>query len=153
MDRQAIISELESIIGDYLKMQGLDLVELIYRYTGNALFLRILVDKPEGGISLDECAHLNNQINKILEERDILQENYILEVFSPGVDRPLVTKADFLRCINRSVKFFLTESVNGRKEWEGTIYKVDDDSVYIDIDGECIGIPLAKIAKARQVIG
>ena len=111
MDRQELIAKLKDIIGNYLQGQGLDLIELIYRYGGRNLILRILVDKPEGGISLDECAHLNNEISRILDEENILQERYILEVSSPGLDRPIATKKDFQRCVNRKARFFLSELI------------------------------------------
>jgi len=152
MDRQTIINELRDLLGNNLKDQGLDLVDLIYRYEGKYIYLRILVDKPEGGISLDECARLNNEISRILDEKDILRDRYILEVFSPGLDRPLLTKSDFLRCIDRNARFFLLESINGKTELEGVITKVEDNSVYIDIDDNTLEIPLAKIKKAKQII-
>lgn len=152
MDRQEIISELKDIIDNYLKDKALDLVDLMYRYEGRDLFLRILVDRPEGGISLGECANLNHEINRILDEKDILRERYILEVSSPGLDRPLVTKSDFLRCINRKVRFWLSEPINSKIEMEGSITKVDDDSVYIDIKDEAVEIPLLNIKKAKQII-
>lgn len=146
------MDELNRIIGDYLKNQGLDLVELLCRYEGRDLFLRILVDKPEGGISLDECASLNNELSRILDEQDILKEGYILEVSSPGLDRPLKNKHDFLRCLNRRARFFLLEPVKGKIELEGTISKVTDDSVYVNIETDIIEIPLIKINKARQAV-
>ena len=152
MDRQQIISELKNSIGDYLKIQGLDLIDLIYRYEGKDLVLRVLVDRPEGGIGLDECARLNNEISRILDEKDVLTTRYILEVSSPGLDRPLKTKSDFLRCINKKVRFYLCESINGKMELEGTISKVGDTSVYIDTDGESLEIPLLKVAKVKQII-
>lgn len=152
MDRQELIAELKNIIGDYLKIQGLDLVDFIYRYEGRNLILRILVDRFEGGITLDECAKLNGQINNLLDEKDILQTRYILEVSSPGLDRALKTKNDFLRCINRRARFFLNESINGKIELEGLICKVENDSVYIESRNELIEIPLTKINKAKQVI-
>jgi len=152
MDRQQIISELKNSIGDYLKIQRLDLIDLIYRYEGKDLVLRVLVDRPEGGIGLDECARLNNEISRILDEKDVLTTRYILEVSSPGLDRPLKTKSDFLRCINKKVRFYLCESINGKMELEGTISKVGDTSVYIDTDGESLEIPLLKVAKVKQII-
>lgn len=152
MDKETLKIELTNIISDYLKNQGLDLVDLIYRYEGRNLFLRILVDKPEGGIALDECAHLNNEISRILDEKDIIPQRYILEVSSPGIDRPLKTKNDFLRCINKKVRLFLSEPIKGKTELEGLISKVDDTSVYVDIETEVVVIPLAKINRAKQII-
>jgi len=152
MDRLEIVSELENIIGEYLKAQRLELIELILRHEGQGLVLRILVDRLEGGITLDECAKLNIQISSLLDEKDILQARYILEVSSPGLDRPLKTKSDFLRCINRKVRFFLNEAVKDKIELEGTISKVENDAVYIERECEVIGIALAKINKAKQII-
>ncbi len=152
MDRQGITAELKNIIGDYLKVQRLDLVDLTYRQGGKDLILRLLVDRPEGGITLNECAKFNIQLTKLLDEKDILQTRYILEVASPGLDRPLKTKNDFSRCINKRARFFLDESINGKIELEGLIYKVGDDSVYIESRNEIIEIPLTKINRAKQVI-
>lgn len=152
MDRETLINELTNIISDYLKSQKLDLVDLIYRYEGRDLFLRLLVDSPEGGISLDECAQLNNEVSNILDQKEILEERYILEVSSPGIDRPLKTKSDFLRCIDRNVKFFLNEPMSGKIELDGIVIKVEDDAVYIDINGNIMKIPLIKINKAKQIV-
>ncbi|MDP3732212.1 MAG: ribosome maturation factor RimP [Candidatus Omnitrophota bacterium] len=152
MDRQEIIAELKNIIADYLKMQGLDLVDLILRQEGRGLILRIMVDRLEGGITVGECANLNERISSLLDGKDILQTRYILEVSSPGLDRALKTKNDFLRCVNRRTRFFLSESVNGKIELEGLITKVENDSVYIESRDEIVEIPLIKINKAKQII-
>ena len=151
MDREEIILELRDVVGSYLKDQGLDLIDLIYRYEGRDLILRILVDKPQGGITLEECAQLNKQISNILDEKDILQTRYVLEVSSSGLDRWLKTKSDFRRCINRRVRFFLNEAISGKMEWEGIINKVENDAVCVDTDDKIIEIPLLKIIKAKQV--
>ncbi len=152
MDRQTIIAELTSIFGDYLKSQGVNLIELIYRYEGRDLFLRILVDRPEGGITLGECAQLNQEISRILDEKDTLKQRYVLEVSSPGLDRPLKTKNDFSCCLNRKAKFFLLESIRGKIELDGIISKVEGNLVYVDMEGEIIEIPLANINKAKQIL-
>ncbi len=152
MHKQEIIAQLKDTIGEYFKIQGLDLVELICRQEGRGLILRVLVDRPEGGINLGECAKLNIQISNLLEDRDILQTRYILEVASPGLDRPLKAKNDFSRCINRKARFFLNEPINGKIELEGLISKVENDSVYIESRNLVIEVPLAKINKAKQTI-
>lgn len=152
MDRVAVIEELKSIIADVLKLQGADLVGLIYRYEGSDLILRVLADRPQGGITLDECARVNVQISQILDEKDILKMRYILEVSSPGLDRLLRTASDFLRSINRKVRFFLKEAVDGKVEIEGLIVKVEGDLICVDIEGKIIEIPLSKINRGKQVI-
>ena len=152
MDRYEIIGELEQLIGAYLKEQRLVLVELLYRHEGSDLFLRILVDKPEGGIILEECGRLNRELGALLEEKDILKERYILEVASPGLDRPLKTKADFMRCLKREVRFFLSEPVGGKIELAGVTEKVENDSVFVAQGMGVLEIPLTKINKAKQII-
>lgn len=152
MDRHEIINELKSAIKSYIEGHGLELVDIIYRYEGRDLFLRALIDKPEGGITLDECAYINSHIGQILDNKGILNMRYILEVSSPGLDRELLNKKDFLRCINKNVKIFLNAPVNERIEWDGIIVKVEGDSVFIDREGVNIEIPLAKIRKAKQII-
>ena len=152
MDRQELELELRLLLDNYLKEQGLDLVDLIYRYEGRSLSLRILTDKPEGGISVGECAKLNRDICSILDEKDVLKEGYILEVSSPGLDRPLVRKEDFLRCRNKEARFFLNEPINERMELQGKISKVEDDAVYITIQEEILKVPLIRITRAKQVV-
>lgn len=152
MDRQAIITELTGIILGHLKTKGLELVDLDYRYEGRDLFFRILADRPEGGITLGECSRLNKEIGEILDAKDVILGKYILEVFSPGIDRPLKARSDFLRCINRNARFFLSDSINGKIEWEGLIAKVEGDNIYITADADIIEIPLHKINMAKQVI-
>ena len=152
MDRQEIIAELQDIIGEYLKEQGLELVDIICRHEARDLILRILLDRPEGGITLDECARFNIQISSLLDEKDILQARYILEVASPGLDRPLKTKNDFLRCIDRRARLFFNEPINGKIELEGVISKVENESVFIEHNDEIIEIPLMRINKAKQII-
>lgn len=152
MDRQEIINELKTIISDYLRNRGLDLVDFTLRYEGRDFILRILVDRPQGGITLDECTFINSEVGRILDEKDILQARYLLEVASPGLDRPLATKNDFLRSITKNVRFFLREPVEGRIEWEGIILKVEADVLYIDAKGITVEIPLSKVRKGKQVI-
>jgi ribosome maturation factor RimP len=152
MDRTALIGELKDRIQGILNRGNFELVDLICRYENRDLFLRILVDKSEGGISLAECAHLNKEISVMLDELDILQRKYILEVSSPGLDRPLKKKNDFLRCVHKRVKFFFNEAVHGKWEWEAAIDRVGEESVYLDTGSEIFAVPLAKIVKAKQII-
>lgn len=153
MDKEALLNEVRMLAEEYLRAQALDLVDLIYRFEGRDLFLRFLVDRPEGGISLEECASLNRRIGEILDEKNLLSMRYILEVSSPGLDRPLTAKKDFLRSIDKKAKFFLKEPVQGKIEWDGLIKLVGDNEVFVEIDGgNNIEVPLEKINKAKLII-
>lgn len=147
-----MIIELEKILGDFLGSQGLELVELVYRFEGRYTVLRVLVDRPEGGITIGECARLNNQISDILDEKNIIQERFALEVCSPGLDRPLKKKSDFIRSLNRRVKFFLSVPVHGKIEIEGQVIRVNDQSVAVDAAGGTVEIDFNIINRAKQVI-
>jgi ribosome maturation factor RimP len=151
MDRLVIVKEVKGLLGDFLCARGMDLVEIICRYGRGELFLKMLVDYPSGGITLGECAALNREIIQMLEERHILEERYILEVSSPGLDRPLKSKSDFLRSKNKRVRVFLSDLINGKLEWDGLIDTVKDESLYVKKGDELIEIPLCKINKAKPV--
>jgi ribosome maturation factor RimP len=151
MDRMSVIAELRGIIEDYLKNNNLILVDLIYRYEGKNLVLRLLVDRPEGGVLIEDCAAVNNDIGKILDEKHVLKEGYILEVSSPGLDRPLKTKDDFLRCVNREARFFFNEQIRGKLEMLGVIKRVEGDKIYIETKSATIEVPLEKIRMAKQM--
>ena len=147
-----MVNDLRAFLEDFLKSRSLDLIEVIHRYEGRDLVLRILLDKPEGGISIGECAGLNRAISDLLDEKNILQEKYILEVSSPGLDRPLETENDFSRCLNKQVKFFLSDFINGKLEWDGVIAKVSKGIVYVDTAVGTMEVPLDKINKAKRII-
>lgn len=151
-NRDWLKEKLRGLIEEILLKQELMLVDLLFRQEGNDLILRILVDKPAGGITLHECALINRQISELLDAEDIIQQHYILEVSSPGLDRPLRNKADFSRCLKRRVRFFLLTPIAGKIELEGEILEVNEEFVQVDEAGVSLDIPLSSIRLAKQVI-
>ena len=151
MDHNPIEAAVESLIKEFLSAQALDFVELSFRREGRNLVLRLLVDRPEGGITMGECTEVNRRLGEILEEKNLISDRYILEVNSPGLDRPLKTRKDFSRCVNRQVKFFLAEPINGKIETEGLIQEVFDDGVDVLSSAGITRIPYAAIHKAKQL--
>ena len=127
-------------------------MDIVYRYEGRDLFFRVLADKPEGGITIGECASLNRDIAAMLDEKDIIKDRYILEVSSPGLDRPLKSESDFSRSINKKLKFFLNELINGKLEWDGVVSKISANVVYVNTGDNVIEVPLDKINKAKQIL-
>jgi ribosome maturation factor RimP len=141
----------EGLIREFLSAQGLDFVELTFRREGRNLIVRLLADRPEGGITMGECTEINRRLAYALEEKNLIPGSYILEVNSPGLDRPLKTKQDFTRCLNRQAKFFLAEPINGRIEMDGLIQEVFEDSVDVLSPAGITRIPYAAIHKAQQL--
>ena len=152
MVNQDILDQLNKIIGDNLAENNFELVVFTHRYEGKDLVLRLFVDKPEGGITMDECASLNRSLGQLLDEKDMIPVRYILEVSSSGLDRPLMSRKDFMRCLNKQAVFFLNEPVNGKLQVQGRITSAGDTSVFIDDSGQVLEIPLTKINKAKLVI-
>ena len=152
MNRYDALNQIRDLALNYLKQEGLELVDISLHYEGRNPVLKILVDRPQGGINIEECAFINEEISAILEPDDLLQERYILEVSSPGLDRPLKTKKDFLRCLNRRARFFLSQPVNAKVEIEGLIRGVTDNAVQVATGNGTIEIPLANIRMAKQIV-
>lgn len=149
MKREESFSEIEKIVKDLSESRNLDFIEVKMHSEGRNTVIRVLVDKPEGGISLGECSCLNRALGEILEEKNIQEESYILEVSSPGLDRPLRTANDFRRNMGKKVKFFLNEPINGKIEWDGVIKEIKPDCVNIDTGSVLLEIGLTKINKSK----
>ncbi|MEW5758563.1 MAG: hypothetical protein AB1755_03715 [Candidatus Omnitrophota bacterium] len=122
----------------------------IFREANN-LVLRFLVDKPEGGILIDECSSLNKQLVRLIDESKILEDGFTLEVASPGLDRALKTHDDFLRVINKNIVCFLSLPLEGKTEVRGELINVTDDSIIV-MNTKEYEIKLTAIAKAKQII-
>jgi ribosome maturation factor RimP len=153
MDRERAKQEISLLIKDLFAAQGFVLVDFIFSHLGSGLLLGLFVDRSEGGISLGECSMLNRSIRQIIDENNLFSgEQYTLEVSSPGLDRSLKTREDFVRCLNKQVVFFLNDLVNGKCECKGAISRVNEAAVFIDQTGEVLEIPLIKINKAKLVI-
>lgn len=144
--------KIKDLVLPIIEEQDLDLVEFCFLHKAKKSIIKIIVDYPEGGISLNACALLNQKIDKAIEESNILGIDYILEVSSPGLDRPLKTQKDFLRAVGREVRFFLKEPVNEKKELTGEIKRVDKNLIFIEKNNKTTTINLEKINKAIQVI-
>jgi ribosome maturation factor RimP len=151
MENKELVPGLESLIREFLSVQGLDLVEFDCHRAGQGLVIRLSVDKPEGGVTVGECSAANRRIGGLLEEKDIIKERYIVEVNSPGLDRALKTMADFRRVPGRKVKFFLIEPINGKIEIDGIISGVSEEGVLAELPQGPGLIPFSKINKAKQL--
>lgn len=145
-------AQLEPVILPFFAEAGLDLVDLKVRQYQGTTHIEVLADRPQGGITIDECAGLNRRINRTLEENQIIPGDYAVDVSSPGLDWPLKTKKDFLRILNREVRFILEKTPNLKGEYVGIVRDAGDDEVHIEWEGQPVTIPVRLIKKAVQNI-
>ncbi|MFH1655349.1 MAG: ribosome maturation factor RimP [Candidatus Omnitrophota bacterium] len=143
--------KIKEIVMPLFENYGIDLVDLHIYSGGKRINLKFLVDKPGGGISLDDCTKLNEDIGDLLDKENVIQESFLLEVSSPGLDRPLLTIKDFIRNKDKDVKIFLREPVEDRIEIAGKIISAEDDIVVIKTEDKEIKIPIDKINKAKKI--
>ena len=128
---------------------GYELVDLDVRVGRNGL-LRIYVDNDDG-VNLADCELVSRQLGAFLDVEDPLPGHYVLEVSSPGLDRPLRTLENFRRFSDRRAKVRLQEPRDSRRLLNGRLLGIRDESVVMDVDGDIWRLRPAEIASARLV--
>ncbi len=146
-----VIDRVNSLIERYLQEHGIELVDIIYRREQGGMVLRLLVDTPEG-ITIEQCEKLNNFLSEELDKEDVIEEHFMLEVCSPGLDRALSTDSDFARVMGKELFVHSYEPIDGSREHEGRLIGIDKESIVIESDGISTVIPRVKISKARLKI-
>ena len=113
--------------------------------------LRILVDK-EGGITLGECTDINRQLSDVLDKDDIIKESFILEVSSPGLDRPLREKKDFEKVIGKEINLYTKEPIEGENFFQAMLNSVGEDFISLKLKDGQLKIPYENIRNAKVCI-
>src|SRR3989337_223784 len=98
-----IVDRVHAIADPIFSNEGMELVEIEYRRESRGWVLRLYIDK-EGGVTLDDCTHVNREVGRSLDVEDFITTPYTLEVSSPGLNRPLKNEKDFSRYLNHRVK-------------------------------------------------
>jgi len=136
---------------EILKRENVDLIEFKIFYREGSFCVKVMVDFPYGGITLGDCAYLNRLIFSYIDKEAILGDDFIVEVVSPGTDRKLKERSDFLRVLGRDIKIWLKSSYKGKSYYEGVLKKVGEEEIIIE-KGELFSIPLSLINFAKQRI-
>jgi len=153
MTFEEIQQKIEELTLKVFKDAGMELIELKVGGHKNDVTIQITADKPSGGINIRECAILNKALVAAIEQENFLPpEIFSLELSSPGLDRPLVTRRDFMRFVGQELHFWLNEPVGGKKETQGFLKEVSEKGLIIDVDGDQLVLPLPLIIKGLLVI-
>jgi ribosome maturation factor RimP len=140
-DRDSLVRALEPAIA----AQGFDLEGVVVTPAGKRRLLRVIVDR-DGGVALDDIAAISATVSSTLDESDVMGgAPYVLEVTSPGVDRPLTEPRHWRRARDRLVEV----GIAGIGERAGRVTQVDDDGVVLDVDGADVRAPWADLGQGR----
>ena len=108
-----------------------------YVKEGSTWYLRTYIDKP-GGITIDDCEVVSRRLSDILDEKDYIDEAYIMEVSSPGLGRPLKKEKDFKRSLGEEVEIRTYRMINKQKEFTGILTAYDEKTVTIELEDETL---------------
>ncbi len=145
---QKFIADVELLAEPLLKSEGINLIDVEYRREPKGWVLQVYIDK-QGGVTLDDCAVISNQLGDILDARMHCDEPYHLEVSSPGIDRPLTKPKHFAYFEGRSAVIKTNRFVQGEKHFKGTLAGFSEGVVRLLVDDRPVAIPFEAIVKAH----
>ena len=145
------LDAVRALVEPVLAGASAELVEATLHRQGRQLVIRLLVDQV-GGVTIQDCARLNRLVGQALDEADLIEEPYTLEVSSPGLDRPLVSKRDFERAIGEELDLELREPVHGRRQLTGQLLAVQPEAVVMITQAGNVTIPLTQIQRAVKAL-
>lgn len=128
--------------------EGVEIVTLEVVGAKKSPTIRVYID-TENGVSFDELSSAQSWINDIMDAIDPFPGAYMLEVSSPGIDRPLRTLDHFARFAGETAQVKTVSAVQGRSMWTGVIVGVESQNVVLDVDGERVELPLEGIKRAH----
>ncbi len=151
MGKHSIPQSVAELIEPALRDDHLDLVDVEYKKEGKNWYLRVYIDKSQG-VTVEDCQKASRRIEDMIEIDELIAFPYILEVSSPGLDRPLKKEKDFIRSLNRKVKITTYSPIDNQRNFTGTIKDFKDGILAVEIEGAIVNIPLETIAHAKPVI-
>jgi ribosome maturation factor RimP len=151
MDRSAVTQRVWELTEPFALTEGLELFDVQYRPEGGRVVVRLLLDRPAGGVTLDQLTRFSRQVGDLLEAHDAVPGAYHLECSSPGVNRPLLRASHWERAVGQRVRVRTrTPLVDNRRQFRGTLEAVTTDGVrVVDPDAGTVTIPLAEVEKAN----
>ncbi len=146
---QELLDRLNELLTPVVRSEGLILVELQFRPEGSGLVLRLFVDRPEGGVSLEECAQVSRQASDLLDVEDVIPKRFNLEVSSPGLTRRLKTPRDFEIFAGRLVKMMVREPDGKMRTYRGLLKGIQGGEVILEVEGRLRAVPLEGVLRAN----
>jgi ribosome maturation factor RimP len=151
-----IVAQIQAVASRVAACYGLEIFDVQFRREARGMVLRIQIDRPgpaataDDSVSVDDCANVSRDLSAILDVEDIVPSAYVLEVSSPGLDRPLRHADDYRRFAGRRAKIVMRHAVDGQTFFRGMLGGVEDGHVLIEAeDRKRHRVPLGVITRAN----
>ena len=146
--QKEIVDRVRAIADPIISDEGMELVDVEYRRESRGWVLRLYLDK-EGGVTLDDCTRISQEVGRSLDVEDFIQIPYALEVSSPGLSRPLKSEKDFMKYRHSLIKVKTLDPIQNCRQFKGRLLGVSANQIEMEVEGEIFEIPLSNMAKAN----
>ena len=146
----SIEERVETLVEKTIEALGYKLYDVQYAKEGKDYFLRIFIEKPDGAISLEDCERVNNEIDEMLDTADYIKEQYFLEVSSTGVEKVIRKDNHLQDNIGETIDIKLFKPINNSKEFVGILKNFDDETIYVDVDGNVVEFERKNISLVKK---
>ena len=150
MRKNPIYQLVTDLVEPNLKGSDIELVDVEYKKTGKTWSLRVFIDKNQG-VTVDDCQRLSREIEDLIAIHELIADRYVLEVSSPGLDRPLKKETDFIRNKGKQVLVKTYLPINNSKTNTGTIKDFSNDTLFLENEKKTFEISLSNIAQAKLI--
>jgi ribosome maturation factor RimP len=146
-------ARIETLIAPSLEAMGYRLVRVAVTGGRSTPVLQVMAERmDERPMGVDDCTEVTHTVSALLDVADPIEHTYLLEVSSPGIDRPLVRREDYERFQGHEAKLELTAPIEGRRRFRGKLLGVEADRVRLNLGAEVVELPLARIQSAKLVL-
>jgi ribosome maturation factor RimP len=145
-----ITKQVADLVEPILDEMDFELVDVEYLSKYGRWVLRLYIDK-QGGVTIDDCAQVSREIGDLIDVKGIIEHEYVLEVSSPGLDRPLKKEADFIRAVGKKIKVKMVAQVDGRRNFTGYLRNFEDGTLHMETEGMMVALPWPEVNKANLV--
>jgi ribosome maturation factor RimP len=144
--------ELHERLSVLISSMGYELLGCDLLSMGRQKMFSLFIDSPTG-VSADDCSKVSHQVSAMMDVEDPIQTRYVLEVSSPGIDRPLFELRHFERFVGSEVKMKLSAPIDGRRQYRGVLKQVVGEDLHLDIEGSGreVVIPFTSIERANVI--
>ena len=142
--------QIADLVQPVLEEMGLELVAVEYASTNRRWVLRLFIDK-EGGVTIEDCVSASRELGDLIEVKDIIKHEYVLEVSSPGLNIPLVKETDYIKAIGRKIKVKMIKSIHGQKNFSGYLKDFKQKILSVETEKGIIELVWENVDKANLI--